>query len=320
MTVKQSVLNLLLNANEEYISGEQIATSLNVTRAAIWKSIKQLKAEGFSISAISSKGYAIIESGDIVTEVGIKRYLHNDSVFTFEIHDSVSSTNGLMREKAEKDEGYTIVSKQQTQGVGRLNRSFFSPENTGIYFSLLLKPDLEANETINITTMAAIAVCKAIEETSSKTPKIKWVNDIYVDGKKICGILTQGSFSMENNKTEYIILGIGINVYAPEDGFPKEITDTAGFLLSHQEANMKNKLVARVLDHFWDMYRNTNQKEISELYKQYSFVVGKRVVVHGANSSAPAKVLDINEKCNLIVQYDDGNTGVLSFGEISITV
>lgn len=320
MTVKQSVLYLLLNANGEYISGEQIAASLHVTRAAIWKSIKQLRAEGFSISAISNKGYAIIESGDIVTEAGIKQYLLNDSIFTFEILDSASSTNSLMREKTTRNEGYTIVAKEQTQGVGRLNRSFFSPKNTGIYFSLLLKPDLEASETINITTMAAVAVCKAIEETTDIKPQIKWVNDIYVDGKKICGILTQGSFSMENSKTEYIILGIGINIYAPKDGFPKEITDTAGSLLSHQEANMKNKLVARVLDHFWDMYRNMKQKEISELYKQYSFVVGKRVMIHGANGSVPAKVLDINEKCNLIVQFNNGNTDVLSSGEITITV
>lgn len=320
MTVKESVLNFLLQANGAYLSGEQIATSLHVTRAAIWKSIKQLQTEGFSIRAVSNKGYAILESSDIVTEIGINKYLRNNAVFTFEMHDCVTSTNGLMREKTEEEEGYTIVSKEQTRGAGRVNRSFFSPKNTGIYFSLLLKPDLEASETIHITTTAAVAVCKAIEQTTARTPRIKWVNDIYVGGKKICGILTQGSFSMENNKTEYIILGIGINLYEPEGGFPKEITDTAGFLFSHQEGNMKNKLVAAVLDHFWDLYRNTKQKEISELYKQYSLVVGRRVMVHSANGSVPARVLDINEKCNLIVQLDNGKTDILSSGEITITV
>ncbi len=318
MTVKQSVLDVLLRANGQYISGEQMAASLHVTRAAIWKGIKQLKAEGFSIRAVSNKGYAITESGDIVTEAGVRGYLRNDSVFTFEIHDSVASTNGLLREKTARDEGYTIVAKEQTRGVGRRNRSFFSPKNTGIYFSLLLKPDLEASETIHITTTAAVAVCKAIEETTDKKPQIKWVNDIYVDGKKICGILTQGSFSMENSKTEYIILGIGINLYAPEDGFPTEIADTAGFLLSHQEANRKNELIARVLDLFWDMYKRMKQEEISALYKRYCFVIGKRVMVHGAKGATPAKVLDINEQCNLIVAFDDGGTGVLTSGEITM--
>lgn len=320
MTIKQSVLDLLLNANGQYISGEQIAASLNVTRAAIWKSIKQLKIEGFAINAISNKGYAIIGCSDIVTESGIKKYLLSDLNFTFEIHDSVTSTNVLMREKTANNEGYIIVSKEQTQGIGRLNRSFFSPKNTGVYFSILLKPNIDANETINITTMAAVAVCKAIEETSSKMPQIKWVNDIYLDGKKICGILTQGSFSMENNKTEYIILGIGINIYAPKDGFPKEIMDSAGFLFTHQEDNIKNKVVALVLNYFFDMYKNMNQKEISALYKHYSFVVGKQVMVHTIKGSVAAKVLDINEKCSLIVQFDNGRTEVLSSGEITITV
>lgn len=257
---------------------------------------------------------------DIMTEAGVRRHLLNNSVFTFEIHESVGSTNTLLREKTSEPEGYAIIAKEQTQGVGRMNRRFFSPKNTGIYLSLLLKPELEASETVNITTMAAVAVCKAIEESTDKKPRIKWVNDIFVDGRKTCGILTQGSFSAENSKAEYIILGIGINVYAPEGGFPNELADTAGFLLPYQEKELKNKLVARVLDHFWDMYRNASQKEISELYKQYSFVVGKRVMVHGASGSAPARVLDINEKCNLIVQYDDGNMGVLSTGEISIMV
>ena len=320
MTIKQNILNLLLNANGEYISGEQIATSLNVTRAAIWKSIKQLEAEGFSISAIPNKGYAIINSNDVLTEVGIRKYLLNDSIFTFEVLDSVSSTNVLMHEKTNNNEGYTIVSKEQTQGVGRLNRSFFSPKNTGVYFSLLLKPDLEASETINITTMAAVAVCKAIEETSNKKPKIKWVNDIYVDGKKVCGILTQGSFSMENSKTEYVILGIGINLYAPEGGFPKEIEGIAGALFSGKEDNIKNKLVARVLNHFWSMYTTMNQKEISDLYKKYSFVVGKKIKVLSPDVPMNATVLDINEKCNLIVQFDDGTIDALSSGEISIIV
>lgn len=320
MTIKQSVLELLLNANGQYISGEQIATSLNVTRAAIWKSIKQLKAEGFSIDAISNKGYAIVGCSDIVTESGIKKHLLSDSILTFEIHDSITSTNILMREKTANDEGYIIVSKEQTQGIGRLNRNFFSPKNTGIYFSLLLKPNIDASETINITTMAAVAVCKAIVEISNKTPQIKWVNDIYLDGKKVCGILTQGSFSMENNTTEYVILGIGINVYEPKDGFPKEIIHSAGFLFTNQEDNIKNKLVALVVNHFFDMYKNMNQKEIAALYKHYSFVVGKQVMVHTSNGSVSAKVLDINEKCNLIVQFDNGNTDVLSSGEISITI
>ncbi len=320
MTVKEKVLDLLLNSKGEYISGEQTAASLHVTRSAIWKSIRLLRAEGFSVEAVPNKGYILLESCDIITEAGIKKHLIYDSAFTIDVYDVVSSTNSLMRERTACGEGNTIIAKKQTKGVGRSERCFFSPESTGIYFSLLLKPELEARQSVIITTMAAAAVCKTIEEVTGKSPRIKWVNDIFLDGKKICGILTQGSFSMETNMTEYIILGIGMNIYAPKGGFPDNIAGTAGYLLPHEVYDIKNRLVAGILDNFWDMYKSMDPVQIAQQYRHYSCVIGRRITVHSAGSEIPAKVLDINEKCNLIVQFDDGSTKILSSGEISITL
>lgn len=318
MTVKQKVLQLLLNADSQYFSGEQIAQELGVTRASVWKSVKALEKDGFHIDAISNKGYAILDISDVLSEVGIKKQLNYEDVFSFEIYDTVESTNKLMREKVSSTQGLVIAAKEQTSGIGRMQRHFYSPKNTGIYFSLLLKPTIEASETIFITTMAAVAVCKAIQNCTDKKPEIKWVNDIFIDGKKVCGILTQGSFSMENNKIEHVILGIGLNVYTPKIGFDESIKDIADSILNEQKYEFKNELLANILNEFWAMYENMDIEQIQKLYKSYSFVIGKNVSVHAGDNEYMAKVLDINESCNLIVQDENGEIHTLNSGEISI--
>ncbi len=318
MNAKEKVLQLLLKSNGEHLSGEQMANTLGVSRAAVWKSVKQLEKDGFVIDAISNKGYAIDSSNDVLTEVGIKRHLDKKNQFSFEVYDRVESTNKLMREKTTNDEGFVILSQEQTKGVGRLDRYFFSPKNSGLYMSLLLKPQLKASETIYITTTAAVAVCKAIEKVCDEKPQIKWVNDIFVGERKVCGILTQGSFNMENSLTEYIILGIGINVYAPENGFPEEINEIASYLLKEKKYDFKNQLSAQILSEFWDLYKNYKPKQINEMYKTYCFVIGRDVMVHKLDERFKAKVLDINENCNLIVQYENGEIQTLDSGEISI--
>ena len=197
-------------------------------------------------------------------------------------------------------------------------RSFFSPENTGVYVSLLLKPKIASDDATQITTTAAVAVCEAIELLSDRKAEIKWVNDVFVDGRKVCGILTEGSFGMENGQFEYAVLGTGINVYTPAGGFPEEIRQVAGSVFASPVPDAKNHMIAAYLDRFLALYRNLGSAQTSAEYRRRSFVIGKMVTVLAGDRQTPARALDVDEKCHLIVEYEGGRRETLSSGEISI--
>lgn len=258
-----------------------------------------------------------IKHSDALTSKGIYKYLDNSDFFNLQVHESVGSTNKLMKQYAKNEEGFVIAANEQTDGIGRMNRHFFSPKNSGIYFSVLLKPDILAEDTIFITTMAAVAVCKAIGVLSEQKPKIKWVNDIFIGNKKVCGILTQGSFN-SNNKADHIILGIGLNVYVPDEGFDSQIKDIADSVLTQKQDDFKNQILAQILDQFYSLYKDFNKQTIHQLYKSYSLVIGKTVFIHSAEGVEEVEVLDINEQCNLIVKTKSGEVQTLFSGEISI--
>jgi BirA family biotin operon repressor/biotin-[acetyl-CoA-carboxylase] ligase len=182
----------------------------------------------------------------------------------------------------------------------------------------LLKPQIDNSEVTLLTTIAALAVCEAIEKHTDKKPGIKWVNDVFIDGKKVNGTLTQASFSVENLAPEYVIVGIGINVYEPDGGFDPEIKDIAGAVLESRQGNMKNKLLAEVLNRYFYYYQNFEKKEFISEYKKRSIVIGRDVSVVTPTSSRRARVLDIDDKCRLIVRYENGDEEAVSTGEISI--
>ncbi|MGN1277316.1 MAG: biotin--[acetyl-CoA-carboxylase] ligase, partial [Floccifex sp.] len=244
MSTKQQILFLLENNRGTFFSGEQIAKELNVSRNAIWKAIKSLQKEGYNIQAISNKGYSLSIETDIVSKEGIEKYIKVPCDIHYQ--KEVTSTNTLVVQKAIKNEkeGYVLVSSYQTHGKGRTGHSFYSPSQSGVYLSVLLRPvDKTPMEATNITSMAAVAACKAIEDIEDVHPQIKWINDIFVNNKKVCGILTEASISMESKCMDYVVMGIGFNVYVPENGFPKELQDIAGSIFSHSIEDGKNKLV-----------------------------------------------------------------------------
>lgn len=318
MTVKEKLLGLLENNRGEYLSGESIAKQLQVTRAAVWKAINVLRKDGFIIDVHTKKGYALTSENDKLTQAGIMQHLHSNSPFIIDLHNNVTSTNTLMRDYTHQNEGFVIAANAQTEGKGRLGRNFQSPADSGVYFSILLKPTFPSEKSTFITTMAAVAVCKAIEELTMQTPKIKWVNDIFVNGKKVCGILTQASFSLENNGLEYAVLGIGINTYLPLGGFSSELADIAGAVLAKPEGNFKNRLLASVLNQFWLLYSEKNFDKISCDYKTYSLVIGKNITILRPNEQRDAVAIDIDNDCKLLVEYTNGQRELLSSNEISI--
>lgn len=322
MTTKEALLQLFESNKGTYFSGEEIAAELSVSRAAVWKAVNALRKDGYCIDAVTNRGYCLSVHTDILSPQGIEKYLE-ESCSDLDLHvvPQTDSTNALLRQQANAGaaEGYTLIANEQTAGRGRYGRSFFSPVGTGAYLSVLLRPNhCPALQAVRITTMAAAAMCKAIEEVCDEAPGIKWVNDIFVRGKKVCGILTEGSFGLENGLLEYAVLGVGINVYEPDEGFPEELREIAGALFDHPRNDMKNRLVAAFLNRLMSYYRSEDPSDYLETYRQYSLVLGREVTVLSPSGDRKAQVLAIDDACHLQLRYDDGTEANLSSGEISI--
>ena len=322
MTTKEKLLGLLEAHRGTYFSGEEIAGELALSRAAVWKAVNALRKDGYSIDAVPNRGYALAAGTDILSAQGIRKYL-GSACDALELHvlAETDSTNALVQQQAAAGaaEGYTIIANAQTAGKGRYGRPFYSPDGTGAYLSILLRPEhCPAQQSIRITTMAAAAMCRAIGEVSGETPGIKWVNDVFVRGKKICGILTEGSFSMETGMLQYAVLGVGVNVYEPGGGFPEELSEIAGSLFGAPRSDMKNRLVAAFLNHLMAFYRAQDPAAVLDAYRSYSLVVGREVTVRAPSGNRKALVLGIDENCHLDLRYDDGTEANLSCGEISV--
>ena len=322
MGTKENLLALLERRKGEYLSGEEIARLLSVSRTAVWKAVNALRSAGYEIDAVQNRGYCLDAHTDILSVQGIRQYLNDRwEDLDLELLPCASSTNALLRERAVSGapEGSVILTNQQTNGRGRLGREFYSPPDTGIYMSLLLRPQaLEPAQAVGITTMAAVAACRAIEEASGKEAQIKWVNDILLNGKKVCGILTEASVSLENGRLDYAILGIGFNVYPPAAGFPPELADIADSILRNQRDDGKNRLAAAFLNHFLDIYRSDNPSEYAAAYREKSMVIGRSIQVISPAGVRNAFALDVDKDCRLIVRYEDGTVEQLSSAEISI--
>lgn len=321
MSVLEDVRGILERNRGVFLSGQAIADTLHVSRAAVWKAVRGLSEDGYGIEGVSGLGYRLRQETDVLSETGVRKYLLPETNCpSLQVYASVTSTNSLLKEAAigGAPEGTALIAARQTAGRGRRGRSFFSPDGTGLYISLLLRPKMSAEESTMLTTLAAVAMCEAIGELSAKSPGIKWVNDIFLSGRKVCGILTEASMDMESGGLEYAILGLGVNVYAPEGGFPAEIRDVAGCVLDAPLPDARNRLAGTFLNAFWRRYLSGDRTGYIDAYRRLSLALGKRVTVLLPEGGKPALVTGIDERCRLLIRYDDGTEGMLSSGEISI--
>lgn len=322
MSIKDEVLKELESHKGAYISGGDLASSLGVSRNAIWKSIKFLEKKGYIIDAIPNKGYCLAIDNDILSAQSIGQFLNID--LDILVEKCVTSTNIVLKEKAEQGarHGTVLIAEEQTLGKGRMGKNFYSPYGTGIYLSILLRPDIPAQEALFLTTSAAVATAKAIEDVSEKKADIKWVNDIYIENKKVCGILTEAAFNIETGKLDYAIVGIGINVCYPKEGFPLEIDKvaTAVFDKDSDSINKRSLLIANLLNYFMDYYNNFNEKKYVSEYIDRSMLIGKEITIIDGQNSRDAIAVKIDNQCRLKVKFDDGTEKWLNSGEVSIKV
>ncbi len=258
---------------------------------------------------------------DVIDSQKITEFLKNElkNKIKIQVLDKTTSTNTLVKElAAENDEGFVLVAGEQTAGRGRRGRSFFSPGDSGVYMSLLLKPKIKPEEAVQITTAAAVSVCRALETLGVKESEIKWVNDVYIDNKKVCGILTESSYNSEKGLLDFAVLGVGINIYESQEGFPEEIKGIAGAIFSERKENLRNKFTAEFINSFFSIYAELSSKKHLKEYKQKNFVLGKEILVIQGESTEVGKAVDIDDNCNLIAQFPDGVVKKLYSGEISV--
>lgn len=320
MTIKERLTELLSRSGGEYISGEKAARELSVSRAAVWKAIRSLEGDGVEIESKKGLGYRLLSPCDLLSVPGIEKYLKCKA--SLELLSETDSTNTYAKERARlgAEHFHTVIAERQTCGRGRLGRSFYSPKGTGLYMTVILRPEGFTEErTRSLTTMAAVAVCEAIEAVCGKEAVIKWVNDVFADGKKVCGILTEASFSLEESRLQYAIVGIGVNILAPKDGFPPELSDIAGAVFETDTADARCRLCAEILNRF-SFYLEKDDTSYADEYRKRCFVIGKRVTVHslGSDEVKAATAIDVDDRCRLCVEYENGERELLSSGEISV--
>lgn len=317
MGLKHEVLRLLEENRESYLSGQEIANRLAFSRTAVWKAIHSLKEEGYQIHAVSNKGYQLDTSCDLLSSEGIHAYLAEDlKQLPIYVYQQIGSTNTEAKQQALNGapHGTIILAEEQTQGRGRLGRKFYSPKGTGIYMSIILRPQLHLNQAIQVTTTVAVAICRVIEKLTNQNPHIKWVNDIYLGKQKICGILTEAVTDFESGQVEFIILGIGLNVNTVD--FPADLHEIAGSL--NPKDVTRNQLCAHLLNELFSLFSKLNDPQVLEEYKSKSNVLGNWITFMKNQESYEAFAEDINEQGGLIVRLKDDEKMILNSGEISI--
>ncbi|WP_312813439.1 biotin--[acetyl-CoA-carboxylase] ligase [Sedimentibacter sp.] len=320
MSVKNDVLHMLEQNKGKNISGQELAEKLGVSRTAVWKAINLLKEDGFMIEGVSNKGYSLAVSSDLLSSEGIRLYLNDQyKEIPIKVYKSINSTNTEAKLMIMNNavHGTVILSEEQLSGKGRMGRNFYSPSESGIYMSVILKPKLNMSDSVLITTAAAVAVSLAIEKVTGVITQIKWVNDIYLNDKKICGILTEAVTDMESGTINSVVVGIGLNVKT--ESFPENIEYAAGSILKMDDNKfIRNQLSAEIINNVLSILNDIPNRKFIEIYKERSMILGERVRYCKDNQWFEGYAQDIDSNGALIVFHDDGHKEILNSGEITV--
>ncbi len=318
MSTKNEVLRTLMNASEP-LSGEKLARRLGISRNSVWKAIQQLRGEGYRIAAATNRGYWLTASPNRVSQPEIESWLRTRQIGRrMELHELLDSTNTRAKALAATGapHGYLVIAESQSGGKGRMGRAFFSPRHSGVYVTYVLRPQMLAEKAVMITSMAAVAVARAIEAVADVDVKIKWVNDLYVNDKKVCGILCEASVDFETGGLEYAVLGIGVNVEAMR--FPPELEDIATSLENECGYSVsRSRLIAEISNQIEALYGQLETGEFMAESRARSNVIGRDVTVIRGQERFEARALDIDDAGRLVIRAENGVMRVGS-GEISL--
>ena len=307
---------LALLRQDEYISGEEISRQHGVSRAAVWKAVRALRAEGCRIDSVPNRGYCLRPAGRL------NAALLQAAPWSVVVPEEVDSTNNIAKQLGAQGapHGTVVVTERQTGGRGRLGRSFVSPPG-GVYLSVLLRPELPLERLMHLTALAAVATRRAIDDCCGLAPDIKWMNDPLWQDKKLCGILTELSCEAESGRLEYAVIGIGVNCNTRLSELPPEVQKRATSLreAAGREIDV-NALAAAMIARLQELdavLRGDRGPWMRE-YRGACVTLGKQILLLRAGESRPAFALDVDDDAGLIVRYEDGTTGTVSSGEVSV--
>ncbi|HEY8500790.1 MAG TPA: biotin--[acetyl-CoA-carboxylase] ligase [Clostridia bacterium] len=326
MKTKETLLKILVNSKGRFISGETLSEKLKISRSAVWKHIVGLRKEGYVISAVSRRGYKMGDYQDVFNRCAIASQL-NTTVFGSNLifYDEIDSTNNEVKRLAANGaaEGTVVVAETQSGGRGRRGRVWNSKPGLGICMSVLLKPDITPENVQVITLAAASAVCNAIMPFTGTKPGIKWPNDILMENRKVCGILTE--MTAEPEKVHSVVVGIGINVNHRADDFSGELKNTAASLRCFSKNDIpRSLLAAKVLDEFEKIYldfiKNKSAERLLNIWRSFSVTIGYDIIIYQGDKIIEARALDVMDNGCLLVQTKDGRRQLISSGEVSVKI
>lgn len=320
---KQEILTML-KQQQEHLSGEAMSQKLGISRAAVNKAINGLRQDGYEIESATRKGYRLLSSPDLLTEGEIQPWIQakhlGKPLICFSEIDSTNSY--LKRESHHLPSGAVAVANRQTVGRGRLGREFHSPQDKGIYLSVLLKPEVEPAQAITLTAYVAVAVCEAVERATGLRLDIKWTNDLLLNGKKVCGILTEMAIEGECCTLQYIVPGIGLNVNEEVGDFPQKIQKIAGSLAMVSGKRVQRGIIVgeiiNSLDRMYDAWC-TGGGDYLERYRAACITTGREVqILRPGREPRVAFAEEIDDQFGLIVRYPDGSRETITSGEVSV--
>lgn len=310
MSLKSDILQVLQSRNT-YISGEELAKRFGKSRAAVWKAMKALQEEGYIIDAVTNRGYILTGDNDLITPEILAPKLQRKAEVLY--YPTIDSTNTQAKRLVNEGNRNTLllVADEQTAGRGRQGKSFYSPPMTGIYMTLVVHPGKELQNAVTVTTAAGVAVCRAIEKCTDRQPQIKWVNDVYLGDKKICGILTEAVVDFESGLAESMIIGIGTNIKTIT--FPDSVENAASLNAEVKRADLiaaiANELMA-IIDGGYD--------DFIDYYRSHSMLIGRDINFIQNGRITPATAIAIDSTGGLVVRLKDGSQTTLRSGEITV--
>ncbi|MDR0903255.1 MAG: biotin--[acetyl-CoA-carboxylase] ligase [Ruminococcus sp.] len=321
MNPREEILRILTAHRGETVTGNDLGDALGISRSAVWRHVKVLRAKGYQIYSRTNSGYCLEGKQDILSAADIIPKLSGSLGRDIDIYKTIDSTNTFAKSLAVlgAKHGKTIIADSQGIGRGQTGHDFYSPAGSSIYMSVIIRPKFLAEDTMLITTATAVAVTDAISEVCGINTGIKWVNDIYTKGtsRKLCGILAEASFGMETSQIEYTVIGIGVNVN--NTSFPTELKNTATSLyLETGRFFDRNLLIAKILDALDRRIAQIPSAAFLEEYRRLSILIGKKVNVTHGNRTFTAKVLEIDSLGRLVVKPENAPVSVLSSGSVAL--